>query len=264
MATRIPLPGNGAEYLQKGVESGTNLWQQLLGQGLKQQAMQQEWQQHLRNAAIREQQEERLRALQPWQMEALRLKVENLKNQESLSPEQKRAQRMEEFREKEDYKAKQRAETKAQKKEEDYFKPTNQVITQAQKSIIAINTIEPLLKDLIDISVPGVFEKKFKPAKAAFASNIQGLGVDEFQTIFGLAKNEHSTKLVENLVDRKFGENLDEYKKRIEYLYERVMHKGQMQNDVLQNKKVVFGGHGQKESPQEETLRKEKDPLGFR
>lgn len=91
MATRIPLPGQGGEALQRGVEQGTGLWQQLLGRGQQQAQMQQEWQQHLRNAAIREQQEARLRELQPYlisehqgkaeakplQLDLLRAKIEH-------------------------------------------------------------------------------------------------------------------------------------------------------------------------------------------
>lgn len=75
--TRIPLPGNGGEALQKGVESGTNLWQQLLGQGVNLGRMHQQGQQfdenktyqytaleqkimeHMQQQALREQTEAR-------------------------------------------------------------------------------------------------------------------------------------------------------------------------------------------------------------
>lgn len=100
MATRIPLPGNGGDALQRGVETGSNMFQQLLGQGVNlgrmhQQGQQfdkqmgfnekqlaQQWQQHLNNLALHQQQEKRLQEtarlaanLQPWQIENLKATI---------------------------------------------------------------------------------------------------------------------------------------------------------------------------------------------
>lgn len=100
MATRIPLPGNGAEALQRGVEQGSNMFQQLLGQGVNlgrmhQQGQQfdktqafnekqlaQTWKQHLNNLALHQQQENRLAEaakmaaqLHPWQVENLKSSI---------------------------------------------------------------------------------------------------------------------------------------------------------------------------------------------
>ena len=153
------------------------------------------------------------------------------------TPEQKKKDALDLFKEKEDIKA-------AAKEKESLFAPTKAVQNQAQKTIIAVNTIKPLLNDLRKIAVPGKFEGNFKPAKKAFAESIQGLGVDEFQSIFNLAKNEHSTKLVEKLVDRRFRESLTDYRARLDDLFERIMHKGKMMNDVLENKAVKFDYDG--------------------
>lgn len=96
MATRIPLPGLGGEALQRGVEAGTGMFNQLIGQGVNlgkmyQQGQQfekelaQRWQQHLQEMEIRRayhahlaEQEKRLWAqhqlaaqLQPWQIKLL-------------------------------------------------------------------------------------------------------------------------------------------------------------------------------------------------
>lgn len=75
---RIPLPENGAAALQKGVESGTGLWQQLLGHGINlggmhqkerqfdkrlafdEKELAQRWQQHLQQIALQQLQEKRL------------------------------------------------------------------------------------------------------------------------------------------------------------------------------------------------------------
>jgi hypothetical protein len=66
MATRIPLPGNGGEALQKGVESGTNLWQQMLGHGITQGRMHQQGQQFEKSHALAQQVENRHQELQPF------------------------------------------------------------------------------------------------------------------------------------------------------------------------------------------------------
>lgn len=99
MATRIPLPGSGGEFLQKGVESGTNLWQQMLGKGIdlgrmhqqgnqfeKQQqyqykALEQAWNQHLQNLELHKMQEQRLAEAQKLAAQMHPYQLENLKQQ---------------------------------------------------------------------------------------------------------------------------------------------------------------------------------------
>lgn len=56
MQTRIPLPGNGGEALQRGVEQGTNLWQQLIGQGVNLGKMHQQGQQFEKTLGFNEKQ----------------------------------------------------------------------------------------------------------------------------------------------------------------------------------------------------------------
>lgn len=66
MATRIPLPGDFGEAFRGGVDTGGTLFQRMIQPVVQKQQLEQQWQQHLRNAAIREQQEARLRELQPY------------------------------------------------------------------------------------------------------------------------------------------------------------------------------------------------------
>jgi hypothetical protein len=100
MGTRIPLPGNGGEALQRGVEQGSNMFQQFMGHGINlghmhQQGQQfdktqafnekqlaQTWQQHLQNLALHQQQEARLQEaaklaaqFQPWQIADLKATI---------------------------------------------------------------------------------------------------------------------------------------------------------------------------------------------
>lgn len=258
MATRIPLPGNGAEYLQKGVESGTNLWQQLLGKGIQQAQMQQQWQQHLRNAAIREQQEERLRALQPWQMEALRLKVENLKNQASLSPEQKRAQRMEEFREKEDYKARRKAISQEEirenklnefrdkekikqemKGEENLSKPTKAVITTNQNIVNAVNNVVPQLKALKNIKTPNLATGKITdPDTYALYESSTDATADSLMAAFKWLGIQASLDMAKNMTKRKPLESDSAYHHRIDELVKELEMRGRNAEKVFSGSKV--------------------------
>lgn len=204
----------------------------------------------------------------PLELEALKAKIMAMQNlaaqrtpeyaaqQEALKQqkdEEKRNQQLQDFEKKEKIKAQ-------NKGEQDLFAPTKTIQNQAQKTIIAINTVKPLLEDLMNATVPGKFEKNFKPAKAAYASMLQGLGTEEFQSIFNLPKDQHSVKLAESMVDRKMFESLDDYRSRLKDLFGRIMHKGQMMNDVLSNKTVKFDkGH----PTQGSTGDNSNDPLGI-
>lgn len=167
------------------------------------------------------------------------------------TPEEKKKSQLDLYREKEKIK-------QEMKPDQDLFSPTKQTQNQAQKTILAINTIKPLMEDLIALAVPGKFEQNFKPAKAAFANMLQNLGTEEFQAIFNLPKDQHSVKMVEKMVDRRLFEGLDDYKNRLKDLYARVMHKGQMMNNVLKNKTVKFDSGATHAQDSEN-----KDPLGI-
>lgn len=79
MPLRIPLPTQGGEALQRGVEHGASMFSNLLGQGNQRAQLAQQWQEHLRNAAIREQQEERLMAQHQFNMQSEPAKLDLLK-----------------------------------------------------------------------------------------------------------------------------------------------------------------------------------------
>lgn len=171
MATRIPLPGLGADALQRGVESGTGLWQQLIGQGvnlgrmhqqgqqfekqygLDERKLAQAWQEHLHNMALRQQAEQRLaqefefkKSTQPLEFALLKAKIEesmakaNKANQPVLSEEEKSYQRT---------KGAQRAKSIAENSEQ---------IAQA-------NDLESSLGELVNIANidPALFEETIGP-----------------------------------------------------------------------------------------------------
>lgn len=318
------MPEHGGNALQRGVESGTTMFSNLLGRGLQQAQMRQAWQEHLHNLEIQRQQQARLaeahqlaKELHPFQVRALerteqnapleldllkaRINAQNqlaaqrspeylkkqyealnqafgqsspnngqvtapsqdmimrglMKKQLGFDPfapteEQKKENRLNEFKEKEAIKEENKARLKSN---EDLFTPTKQMINQAQKTILAINTIKPLLEDLMKTTtVPGKFEEKFKPAKKAFATMLQNLGTEEFQSVFSLPKDQHSVKMVEEMVDRVMFESPEEYRARINDLYKRVMHKGKASHDMLANKKVSFDMPSETEGTQNDRL----------
>jgi hypothetical protein len=60
------MPEFGGSALQRGVESGSNMFANLLGKGLQQAQLRQAWKQHMDNLAIKQAQEERAAAMAPY------------------------------------------------------------------------------------------------------------------------------------------------------------------------------------------------------
>jgi hypothetical protein len=97
MGTRIPLPGSGGEALQRGVEQGSNMFQQFMGHGinlgrmhqqgqqfekthqLHEKQLEQAMQQHMQNLALHQQQEKRLQEAAQMAAKLHPYQIENLK-----------------------------------------------------------------------------------------------------------------------------------------------------------------------------------------
>ena len=67
---------------------------------------------------------------------------------------------------------------------------------------------------------------------------IQNLGTEEFQTVFKLPKDQHSVKLVEEMVDKKWGETPEDYATKIQYLDDRMAHQDKTATNILKYKTV--------------------------
>ena len=258
MPLNIPNVGNGGEALQRGVESGTNLWQQLMGQGVQQAKAQQEWQQHLRNAAIREAQEERLKGLNPLQLDALKAKID-LMNAQKEKAQREPASTQKETPEQKDQRALKLWEEKEKRKKEnksnqDFTEITPTVRTGAQQAIIAVDTVLPLLEDLLQEDIPEAYTKIFSPNQNALITAISSLGEDELMSVFKLPKVEASLEKIEQMVTRQKGESAEAFKKRLGDLTKRVEHRRAANVSILKSGKIPLEREKhQKESPEEES-----------
>lgn len=256
MPTRIPLPGQGGEALQKGVESGTNLWQQLLGQGLQQQQMQQQMQEHLRNAAIREAQEARLREQNPLNLDALKAKIDLLKAQTEKakrspepkeSAEEKSARRIEERKAIEDYKAE-------KKGKEDYTKPTKTVISQQQNIVAAGNNLRKQLKHLKNIKSPNVVGW-ISPGEKATYETEANKAADTLMATYKWLGIQSSLDMAKQMTTRQIGETDDQYAKRLDDLDAEAESRIMNAEEILKSNKIESHKFDKKnehkESPQE-------------
>lgn len=85
MATRIPLPGNGGEALQRGVEQGTGLWQQMMGHGVNLGRMHQQGQQFDKRLGFDEKQ---LAQQHKHHLNEMGVRYKQLEHAEKLLPHQ--------------------------------------------------------------------------------------------------------------------------------------------------------------------------------
>lgn len=147
------------------------------------------------------------------------------------TPEMKKQRELDTFQQKEDYK-------NEQKKNLDRTIPTESTRTANQKVITSVNTVLPVLDDLMKEEVPGTIGGFFQRDKSSASNALTNLAVDELMTIFNLPKDQHSTKLAEEMVRRQFGESLPAYRKRLNSLKQRVVHRRQSALELLEGGKV--------------------------
>ena len=71
MATGIPLPGQAGDSFNKGVDTGSSMFARLMQPIIQRENMAREWQQHLNELEIQKQQQGRLGAMLPYQIQAM-------------------------------------------------------------------------------------------------------------------------------------------------------------------------------------------------
>lgn len=271
MATRIPLPGNGFEALQRGVEQGTSAFSQLLGQGIQRAQLEQQKAQQQALLALKQQEEMRAQQESPINMaykqaimnrmlksqepdsfaneknrlnlELLRRKIESEqaraeKNRASGSSgigsdaEQKRQMALQTFREKEEIK-------KELKGQADLTAPTKATITANQSVISAANNIIPQIEHLKKMDIPfaktGAITSPDKYAKYEAQSNAIA---DGLMAAFGWPKTDQALQMAKQMVKRKPLESEDSYKTRLNEIISELKNRRAASNELLSSSKV--------------------------
>lgn len=237
----LPLPGGFGEGLQQGSETGRGLFQNLLQSKAKQAEISQqqakaaqEWQQHLTNAAIRQQQEDRLAQIQPYKInryEQLGQKMEENKSK----PPQNMQSKFDDWKRKEDYKNQIKQQGKFLDEHSEATKPT---ITAAQRQVSASNTVLPIFDEILRTDIPGYGLGAFSPDQQALVDTMSGLMLDEMMTIFNLPKVRESVETVKQMVTRQPTESDEAFKKRLSWVRDRIKHRQESSNKILTSKTV--------------------------
>lgn len=146
------------------------------------------------------------------------------------TPEQKReaARREFEYREK----------VKAENKNTPSNKLTTPLKTNIQKSILAVDTIYPLMQDIAKEEVPSAIFGKLTPNQQALVNAMSNLGIDELSSIFSLSKDQLTTHKLEQMVSRQPFESEDAFKKRFGYLMKRIAHKRELGVKALKSGEI--------------------------
>lgn len=147
------------------------------------------------------------------------------------TPEDKQAMALDLFKQKE--------EIKKQSKGGDV--PTNAVLTQNQQAIQGIDTVLPMLDELITSKdIPGIMN--ISPgAKAAYNAKTSSM-IDTLVAAQSLPKVQASIDLVEEQIRRKMGETVHDYQKRLKDLKKDLIKRRARSKDVLSNRRVNTEG----------------------
>jgi hypothetical protein len=115
--------------------------------------------------------------------------------------------------------------------------PTNAVLTQNQQAVQGIDTVVPMLDELIDSkNIPGIWD--FSPGKKAAYNAKTSSMIDTLIAAQSLPKVQASIDLVEEQIRRKSGETVTDYKKRLKDLRDDLMKRRGRSSSLLNNRKV--------------------------
>jgi len=115
--------------------------------------------------------------------------------------------------------------------------PTNAVLTQNQQAVQGIDTVVPMLDELIESkNIPGIMN--FSPGKKAAYNAKTSSMIDTLIAAQSLPKVQASIDLVEEQIRRKSGETVADYKKRLGDLREDLMKRRGRSKSLLQNRQV--------------------------
>ena len=293
------MPEQGGNALQRGVESGTTMFSNLLGRGLQQAQMRQAWQQHLHNLEIQRQQQARLaeelalakelhpfhmRALErteqnaPLELELLQAKI-NAQNQlatqrspeylqkqyEALnrvfgaqagnkttapsqdmimrglmkkqlgfdpfapSEEQKKENRLNEFREKQAIK-------QESKKAQDLTEITPATRTKYQSIVREVNSIMPVMNELVEEGGENVTH--FKTAKdLKYLGKVKRIA-DVYMKAKGWPNTDTARKDAIELFKKGAFESDDDYQNRMQELADELIYERDLSLNALQGGKT--------------------------
>lgn len=162
------------------------------------------------------------------------------------TPEEKQAAALELFKQKEG--------VKAQNKGGDT--PTNTVLTQNQQAIQGIDTVLPMLDDLIKNPDKVYGKWDFSPSKkAAYNAKTSGM-IDTLVAAQSLPKVQASIDLVEQQIRRATNESDDAYIERIKDLRKDLVNRRGKAQSVIKNRKVNTESSEDYSNMSDEELRK--------
>lgn len=115
--------------------------------------------------------------------------------------------------------------------------PTNAVLTQTQQALQGIDTVVPMLDELITSkNIPGIMN--FSPGqKAAYNAKTSSM-IDTLVAAQSLPKVQASIDLVEEQVRRKTGETVSDYQTRLKDLKKDLLKRRERAQGVLQTRKI--------------------------
>ena len=272
------MPRSGSSIAAEGVEHGTNLFSQLMSQRrqldqqwqehlhnleLKRSQEQRaqelfpiELQQMLHNMQLQHQQEQRAQEESPVNMAYKNAMIQNFMHKNGPNPYKEEKQKLDldlvkakidELRrnptQKETPEERRAAELELHKQKRQVTqgepgKLTTPVISGIQKSIVAIDTILPLLRDLEKEKIPSAIFGGLTPGQKNLVESMQNLGIDELSSIFNLPKDKLTTQKLEQMVSRQRFESERDYKKRLAGLIKRIEHKRHLNTQTLKEGKV--------------------------
>lgn len=115
--------------------------------------------------------------------------------------------------------------------------PTNAVLTQNQQAIQGIDTVLPMLDELITSKdIPGIFD--FSPGKKAAYNAKTSSMIDTLVAAQSLPKVQASIDLVEEQIRRKPGEKVNDYQKRLKTLKQDLIGRRSRVQGLLSTRKV--------------------------
>lgn len=286
MASRIPLPGFNGSGLLEGLMAGRKMQAQRLQGQQNQQQLEQQWQQHLHNLAVREQQQARLaeqfameQELHPYllqaaqqnaqygqqerplqldklraQIDSERARAEKARREPSSyrTPEEKREADLQLFRDKEAIK-------KQMKGEADLTAPTKATTTLNQGIVNAANNILPQIKELEKFDVPHQSFNKLSPTQQQKYLGITNSIADGLMSAYALPRTDQSLHMVKQMVQRGNWESLAGYKKRLKELTKEVEDRRDAASNVLNRGKVKIVNS----MPEQKEDAQANDPLGI-
>lgn len=267
--TQLPFSG-----LNQAIATGGNLFSQMMNPVIQRENMMRQWKQHLENMALQKQQmahaarnddlqrqilQERLTGLHHandpnYELNKFKSTLGGLNNVDmealkknpalrgffkhqfgfdplspaELTPEEKDARALNLFQQKENIKKQNRGGDV----------PTNSILTQNQNAIQGIDTVVPMIDEIINNPQIVYGQTDFSPSKkAAYNAKTSGM-IDTLVAAQSLPKVQASIDLVSEQIRRHTNESTDAYIKRLKDLRKDLINRRGRSQSVLKNRKI--------------------------